>query len=161
MRSQSSLEPDALLPPPEPDETLFGPPARTPMGRDGPTPAPEFESISLIDVTPEESRDPVPVDAGEAADETGAEGVVVRGVLCKNGHFNNPISAFCSSCGISMVQLTHNPVEGVRPPLLGWAAWQARAFNASNHRCARSRTLSSVRSDDAHDQLAVSFGPSA
>jgi hypothetical protein len=117
VRSQSSLEPDALLPPPEPDETLFEPAVRTSMEREDPISVPEFESISLIDVSPEESREPVPVDAGEAADAAGAEGVVVPGVLCKNGHFNNPVSAFCSVCGISMVQLTHNPVDGVRPPL--------------------------------------------
>ena len=41
----------------------------------------------------------------------------VHGVICARGHFNDPTSPFCASCGISMVQQTHNLVEGPRPPL--------------------------------------------
>jgi pSer/pThr/pTyr-binding forkhead associated (FHA) protein len=41
----------------------------------------------------------------------------VQGVICARGHFNDPNSPFCATCGISMVQQTHNLVEGPRPPL--------------------------------------------
>ena len=41
----------------------------------------------------------------------------VHGVVCARGHFNDPNSPFCATCGISMVQQTHNLVEGPRPPL--------------------------------------------
>ncbi len=41
----------------------------------------------------------------------------VHGVMCARGHFNDPNSPFCATCGISMVQQTHNLVEGPRPPL--------------------------------------------
>ena len=48
-------------------------------------------------------------------DETAADRV--QGVMCARGHFNDPNSPFCATCGISMVQQTHNLVEGERPPL--------------------------------------------
>jgi len=41
----------------------------------------------------------------------------VRGVLCKNGHFNDPQLNYCSVCGISMAQQTLVEVSGPRPPL--------------------------------------------
>jgi pSer/pThr/pTyr-binding forkhead associated (FHA) protein len=37
--------------------------------------------------------------------------------MCSRGHFNDPRSRFCSSCGISMVHQTQNLVPGPRPPL--------------------------------------------
>ena len=41
----------------------------------------------------------------------------VRGVYCKNRHFNDPRQLFCAVCGINMVQQTPVLVNGVRPPL--------------------------------------------
>jgi hypothetical protein len=41
----------------------------------------------------------------------------VRGVLCKNEHFNDPNAIYCAVCGISMAQVTLVPLERVRPPL--------------------------------------------
>jgi pSer/pThr/pTyr-binding forkhead associated (FHA) protein len=41
----------------------------------------------------------------------------VRGVYCKNRHFNDPRVLFCGICGINMVQQTPVLVNGVRPPL--------------------------------------------
>ena len=41
----------------------------------------------------------------------------VDGIYCSRGHFNSPESIFCTQCGISMVQQTHNRVRGPRPPL--------------------------------------------
>jgi hypothetical protein len=42
---------------------------------------------------------------------------LVIGVLCKNGHFNDPKVPYCSVCGISMTQVTRIPAPGPRPPL--------------------------------------------
>lgn len=56
-------------------------------------------------------------DGAAAPEPDPAEGAVVQGVLCKREHFNDPDARYCAVCGISMVQLTHNLVEGVRPPL--------------------------------------------
>ncbi|MBU2697042.1 hypothetical protein CCO04_18280 [Pimelobacter sp. 30-1] len=41
----------------------------------------------------------------------------VRGVYCKNRHFNDPRVLFCGICGINMVQQTPVLVNGPRPPL--------------------------------------------
>ena len=51
-----------------------------------------------------------------APDQITAE-VQVQGVICSRGHFNDPRSRFCSSCGISMVQNTQILTNGPRPPL--------------------------------------------
>jgi hypothetical protein len=42
---------------------------------------------------------------------------IVKGILCKRGHFNHPLSPFCSQCGIAMVHQTHVLVDGPRPSL--------------------------------------------
>jgi hypothetical protein len=42
---------------------------------------------------------------------------VVLGLSCASGHFNDPRVPYCTSCGMSMVQVTHEPQPGVRPPL--------------------------------------------
>ena len=41
----------------------------------------------------------------------------MRGVFCKNRHFNDPRQLFCAVCGINMVQQTPVLVNGTRPPL--------------------------------------------
>jgi hypothetical protein len=41
----------------------------------------------------------------------------IRGVYCKNGHFDDPEARFCAICGISMNQKTLIPETGPRPPL--------------------------------------------
>jgi len=46
-----------------------------------------------------------------------AEGVIIQGVYCKNGHFDDPEALFCAVCGISMNQQTLVPRPGPRPPL--------------------------------------------
>jgi pSer/pThr/pTyr-binding forkhead associated (FHA) protein len=42
---------------------------------------------------------------------------MVDGIYCSRSHFNSPDAIFCTACGISMVQQTHNRVLGPRPPL--------------------------------------------
>lgn len=49
--------------------------------------------------------------------EPGSDEVVVHGIMCSRGHFNNPAASFCMVCGISMVHVTHNLVPGPRPTL--------------------------------------------
>ncbi len=41
----------------------------------------------------------------------------LRGIECNRGHFNNPLAAYCQVCGLSMVHLTHQLIEGDRPTL--------------------------------------------
>jgi hypothetical protein len=43
--------------------------------------------------------------------------ILVEGVHCANGHFNDPALRYCQLCGISMAQLTHVTTIGPRPPL--------------------------------------------
>ncbi|MEJ3742498.1 FHA domain-containing protein [Actinomycetes bacterium KLBMP 9797] len=43
--------------------------------------------------------------------------ILVEGVHCANGHFNDPALRYCQLCGISMAQLTHVTRLGPRPPL--------------------------------------------
>jgi hypothetical protein len=80
-----------------------------------------FVSVSLIDPLPEEELAPLPVlDSGSGPGSDAGEGgsqVEVQGIVCSRGHFNDPTSIYCATCGISMVHQTHNLVPGPRPPL--------------------------------------------
>lgn len=91
-------------------------------------PVEAFASISFAEPEAEaevevEERAPLPVEAaGEAAVadaevEAEAVGELVQGIVCSRSHFNAPDASYCSSCGISMVHLTHNLVTQPRPPL--------------------------------------------
>ncbi len=109
-------EPPAEAPAPPPPEPTSPPPP--------PVPAEDFESVSLVEPPADEpSREPLPVARADAAPppppDAGhePEAPMVQGVMCARGHFNDPASPFCANCGISMVQQTHNLVEGPRPPL--------------------------------------------
>ncbi len=77
-----------------------------------------LEVISFTDAAEVEAREPVPIEGPAPAvpglDNVGEE---VYGINCSRGHFNNPASAYCSACGISMVHQTHNRIRGVRPTL--------------------------------------------
>lgn len=81
----------------------------------------DFESVLLLepDPEPEVPREPLP-QVGEKTPAPVAETPgrdVIQGIICSRGHFNDPTTAYCSACGISMVQRTHNFVLGPRPPL--------------------------------------------
>lgn len=86
-------------------------------------PSQVFESVLLMDVGTEEERAPLPVTAEPAMDTPEAEGghapaeSLVEGALCSRGHFNDPSSAYCSVCGISMLQRTRDTVLRPRPSL--------------------------------------------
>jgi hypothetical protein len=108
-------------PPPAPEPT----PAPAPAA-ERPTPAmPEddlghFDSILLSQVQ-EDAPTPLPIvselkDVSVLADKA-VQVEQVRGVYCKNRHFNDPRQLFCAICGINMVQQTPVLVDGLRPPL--------------------------------------------
>jgi hypothetical protein len=72
-----------------------------------PDPGAPFEAVLLI---------PGSADAPTVRYD-GPEAVLVEGVHCANGHFNDPALRYCQLCGISMAQLTHVTALGPRPPL--------------------------------------------
>lgn len=72
-----------------------------------------FVSVSLAEPLPAEELIPLPVTAQQNEQ---AE-VQVLGISCSRGHFNDPASAYCASCGISLVHQTHNLVPGPRSAL--------------------------------------------
>jgi hypothetical protein len=111
---------------PAPESPAPPPPPPTPAAVDRPTPAmPEdehghFDSILLSDVEADAPQ-PLPIvsepgDVSQVADPA-VSVEEVRGVYCKNRHFNDPRQLFCAVCGINMVQQTPVLVNGVRPPL--------------------------------------------
>ncbi|WP_341927074.1 FHA domain-containing protein [Nocardioides psychrotolerans] len=114
--------------PPTPEPTPAPPPA--PPAPVPPTPTGDrpvlaampdafasFDSVKLSDLEDDEPVTPLPIVADQR--DVVASGVVseVRGVFCKNRHFNDPRVLFCAVCGINMVQQTPVLVNGERPPL--------------------------------------------
>jgi hypothetical protein len=101
--------------------SIAGPPvARRPAFTPEPKAAEEFESILMGSSSLEADSIPTPLPVVEkpgrsrVVDESAP---VVKGVFCKNGHFNDPKVLFCAVCGINMVQQTPVLVDGARPPL--------------------------------------------
>jgi len=89
------------LPPPQADERI------------------EFQSV-LIGEMDDDDFEPLPLVDDVSVIENapgGSPKEEVRGVYCKNRHFNDPRQLFCAVCGINMVQQTPVLVNGVRPPL--------------------------------------------
>ena len=119
--------PEAVPPPPPAPqvEAPAPPPPPAPEVAPEPVPAPDFIAVSLMDLEDDDADDdgprgPLPVAGADLPPPPGPDEPDlphVHGVMCARGHFNDPNSPFCASCGISMVQQTHNLVEGPRPPL--------------------------------------------
>ncbi|WP_183098782.1 FHA domain-containing protein [Nocardioides pelophilus] len=88
------------LPPPQADEQV------------------QFQSVLIGDLE-DDDFEPLPIvdDPSVIAEAGGAPREEVRGVFCKNRHFNDPRQLFCAICGINMVQQTPVLVNGIRPPL--------------------------------------------
>lgn len=86
-----------------------------------PQPADEqvnFQSVLLSEVDDDmDDFEPLPIVEDESDVVEQAPQEQVRGVYCKNRHFNDPRVLFCSVCGINMVQQTPVLVNGPRPPL--------------------------------------------
>lgn len=77
-----------------------------------------FDSVKLSDLDDDDDAPaPLPIVADQR--DVRPEGAVseVRGVFCKNRHFNDPRVLFCAVCGINMVHQTPILVNGERPPL--------------------------------------------
>jgi len=84
-----------------------------------PNAAPTFEAIPILGTTTEESRAPLPTAAQESDDwsSSDAHAPLVQGILCANGHFNDPEASSCRIDGVSLVLRTHDFVTRPRPPL--------------------------------------------
>jgi hypothetical protein len=86
------------------------PPVNQPPSLRQPNPATPFDAVLLVPgaegAPPVEP--PVPIVDNR---------VRVSGVVCKNGHFNDPSVSYCAVCGISMAQQTLARFDGPRPPL--------------------------------------------
>ncbi|MGY1702402.1 FHA domain-containing protein [Geodermatophilus sp. SYSU D00766] len=102
-------------------------PALPPEPAAPPPPAPELpapkRSARLFDAPAdaEPPREPLPIPGAEPTSTRAAEPeddrARVKGIVCKNGHLNDPRVSFCALCGIRTTQQTAVLVEGVRPPL--------------------------------------------
>lgn len=46
-----------------------------------------------------------------------AAGATIKGVLCTQGHFNNPAAESCETCGVGMDRSTRILTDGIRPSL--------------------------------------------
>lgn len=110
---------DEPAPPAHEPATQAIPPA--PAATDAP-PA-EFTSqlLGALDDEEPEERDALPVELDPSEvrqpDAPVTAEVQVQGVICSRGHFNDPRSRFCSSCGTSMASQTQILTPGPRPPL--------------------------------------------
>lgn len=104
----ADLEPDEVTGPTRVGED--SPPTRTGAGT-------SYESISLFEEPPVEVAAEPPATQVPEDEDPPAQTPQVDGIYCSRGHFNSPESIFCTQCGISMVQQTHNRVRGPRPPL--------------------------------------------
>jgi hypothetical protein len=61
---------------------------------------------------------PAPAGTGPAPIVTSTpQPVRVKGLVCARGHFNDPRTRFCATCGIAMHQTSFILTEDVRPPL--------------------------------------------
>lgn len=108
----------APVPPPAPD--FVAPPAPTgdrPVLSATPDAFASFDSVKLSDLQDDEPVTPLPIVADHRDLEVSGVVSEVRGVFCKNRHFNDPRVLFCAVCGINMVQQTPVLVNGERPPL--------------------------------------------
>ena len=101
------------VPTPEPEPTM---PPEVPEPEPEPAAAP-FQTIDLDAPADTAPRAPLPMAGGEEAEGEADVTQMVDGLRCIRGHFNHPEASFCAHCGISMVQQTHNIVQGARPPL--------------------------------------------
>lgn len=103
-------------------EPAIRPPVATPGERNLGSADDPFESV-MLGALSESSEDldkaePLPILERPRDVPSSAPAVSqVRGVFCKNKHFNDPRVLFCAVCGINMVHQTPVLVDGARPPL--------------------------------------------
>jgi hypothetical protein len=85
------------------------------------TPAPaavlHADAFAPTTATPIAAAAP-PLGAGTGpAAGLGPQPVRVKGLVCARGHFNDPRTRFCATCGIAMHQTSFILTEDIRPPL--------------------------------------------
>lgn len=66
---------------------------------------------------PEPEHAPLPIAGQRQVPERADERPQVRGVYCKNNHFNDMRQRSCAVCGINMAQTARTLTYGTRPPL--------------------------------------------
>lgn len=117
--SEGGVMPEVVAP----SEDVAAPAAAPPLDRwPGQDAEPAmFESVVMgAEVAPvhdEPPREALPLATHVHDERHESMGPSVRGVFCKNGHFNDPRGLFCAVCGINMVQQTPVLTDGPRPPL--------------------------------------------
>ncbi|MCX6400960.1 MAG: FHA domain-containing protein [Propionibacteriales bacterium] len=124
LHAQAPATPEAAAPPAPPVVAAVPEPvvAAAPAGRPLPPVPPDeqvsFQSVLISEVDDDmDDFEPLPIveHADQVMEDSPSE--QVRGVYCKNRHFNDPRVLFCAVCGINMVQQTPVLVNGSRPPL--------------------------------------------
>ncbi|MEL7155226.1 MAG: FHA domain-containing protein [Actinomycetota bacterium] len=83
-----------------------------PVAASKPSPEPSPPRPVVADAPAPPVSEPPP-----AVEPIDPDEVMVHGIVCSRGHFNNPAAQFCQACGINMVHVTHNLVPGPRPTL--------------------------------------------
>lgn len=105
-------------PKPQPGLRTTAVPTATPTAE--PTAEPAFESVLLTGpeaMEPEGTPLPLASTEDGVAAPAGQDTPAVEGILCSNGHFNDPSALYCRIDGISLAQRTHSYVSRPRPPL--------------------------------------------
>jgi len=122
-----------------PAATVADPPAATPPAADQPAGAPDTPATPMpampappagtvpaggagagppaAPVPAEGAAAAPPAEAPETDGEPAVDAAVVVGLYCKKSHFNDPVVAYCSVCGLAMSQSNRVPVSGPRPQL--------------------------------------------
>ena len=80
--------------------------AAAPLAAPQPAPAPAPADMAATAAMP-----------AAAPSASGPQPVKVKGLVCARGHFNDPRTRFCATCGIAMHQTSFILTEDVRPPL--------------------------------------------
>ena len=92
-------------------------PATAPAPSPAPAPAPAPAMAAPMPVPQPDDRQPTAAMPVAAPPASGPQPVKVKGLVCARGHFNDPRTRFCATCGIAMHQTSFILSEDVRPPL--------------------------------------------
>jgi hypothetical protein len=80
----------------------------------------EEDAVEAVDV------EPLTLVGEPLLHERAHEGSQVRGVYCRNDHFNDARELFCTVCGVNIVEETPLLTSGARPPLGALSSTTAR-----------------------------------
>jgi hypothetical protein len=93
-------------------------PAAAPAPAPGPAAAaPAPAALAPTAAMPVVSAPAPAATSAPAPAAAGPQPVRVKGLVCARGHFNDPRTRFCATCGIAMHQTSFILTEDVRPPL--------------------------------------------